>query len=44
LQLSYDLALISSCIDRRKAISEEALSSSRFNFLFSQKTLQSNLS
>jgi hypothetical protein len=35
LQLSHDLALISSCVDQRVAISEEALSSSRFNFLFS---------
>jgi hypothetical protein len=44
LQLSHSLALISSCADRREAILEKALSSSRFNFLFSQKTLQSNLS
>jgi hypothetical protein len=38
------LTLISSCTDRREAISEKVLSSSRFSFLFSQKTLQSNLS
>jgi hypothetical protein len=44
LQLSQVLALISSCTDQREAISEQAHSSSRFNFLFSQKTLQSNLS
>jgi hypothetical protein len=41
--LSHDLALISSCADRREAISEKELSSSRFNFLFSRKTLPSNL-
>jgi hypothetical protein len=35
---------ISSCVDRREAISKKALSSSRFNFLFSRKILQSNLS
>jgi hypothetical protein len=29
--------------DRREAFTEEALSRSRFNFLFSRKTLQSNL-
>jgi hypothetical protein len=44
LQLSHGLALISSCTDQKEAISEKILSSSRFNFLFSQKTLQSNLS
>jgi hypothetical protein len=44
LHLSHGLALISSSADRREAISEEALFSSRFNFLFSRKTLQSNLS
>jgi hypothetical protein len=44
LELSHGLALISSCTDRREAISEKELSSSRFNFLFSRKTLQSNLS
>jgi hypothetical protein len=44
LHLSHGLTLISSCADRREAISEEALFSSRFNFLFSRKTLQSNLS
>jgi hypothetical protein len=44
LHLSHGLALILSCADRREAISEEALFSSRFNFLFSRKTLQSNLS
>jgi hypothetical protein len=44
LQLSHSLALISSCADRREAISKKALSSSRFSFLFSRKTLQSNLS
>jgi hypothetical protein len=43
LQLSHDLALISSCTDRRVAISEETLSSSRFNFLFSQKNLVKQL-
>jgi hypothetical protein len=43
-QLSHGLALISSCADQREAISEKALSSSRFNFLFSRKTLPSNLS
>jgi hypothetical protein len=44
LQLSHGLALISSCMDRREAILEKELSSSRFNLLFSQKTIQSNLS
>jgi hypothetical protein len=44
VQLSHGLALISSCADQRQAISEKALSSSRFNFLFSRKTLPSNLS
>jgi hypothetical protein len=33
------LALISLCTDRREAISEKILSSSRFSFLFSQKNL-----
>jgi hypothetical protein len=44
VHLSHGLALISSCADRREAISEKELSSSRFNFLFSWKTLPSNLS
>jgi hypothetical protein len=44
VELSQDLVLISSCTDQREAILEEALSSSRFSFLFSWKTLQSNLS
>jgi hypothetical protein len=44
LHLSHSLAPISSCADQREAISDEALFSSRFNFLFSWKTLQSNLS
>jgi hypothetical protein len=44
LQLSHDLELISLFTDRRKAITEKELSSSRFNFLLSWKTLQSNLS
>jgi hypothetical protein len=44
VQLSHGLALISSCADRREEILEKTLSSSRFNFLFSQKTLPSNLS
>jgi hypothetical protein len=44
LQFSHGLALISLCIDRREAISAKEFSSSRFNLLFSQKTLQSNLS
>jgi hypothetical protein len=44
VQLSHGLTLISSCVDRREAISEEALSSSRFSFLFSQKPLPRNLS
>jgi hypothetical protein len=44
IHLSHGLALISSCTDRKEAISEEALSSSRFSFLFSRKTLSSNLS
>jgi hypothetical protein len=35
LHLSHDLALISSCVDRREANSEETLFNSRFNFLFS---------
>jgi hypothetical protein len=37
------LALISSCTDRREAISEKTLASSRFNFLFSQKNLAKQL-
>jgi hypothetical protein len=44
VHLSHGLALISSYADQREAISEQALSSSRFSFLFSQKTLPSNLS
>jgi hypothetical protein len=44
VQFLHGLALISSCADRRVAISEKELSSSRFNFLFSRKTLPSNLS
>jgi hypothetical protein len=44
VHLSHGLALISSCADRREAISEKELSSSRFNFLFSRKTISSNLS
>jgi hypothetical protein len=44
LQLSHGLALISSCVDQREAISGKKLSNSRFNFLFSRKTLPSNLS
>jgi hypothetical protein len=44
VQLSHGLALISSCADRREAISENKLLSSRFNYLFSHKTLPSNLS
>jgi hypothetical protein len=44
VQLSHGLALISSCTNRREAILEKELSSSRFNFLFSRKTLPSNLS
>jgi hypothetical protein len=44
VQLSHGLALISSCADQREAISEEALLSSRFSFLFSQKSLPRNLS
>jgi hypothetical protein len=44
VHLSHGLALISSCADRREAISDKELSSSRFNFLFSRKTLPSNLS
>jgi hypothetical protein len=44
VQLSHGFALISSCTDRREAISEKELSTSRFNFLFSQKILQINLS
>jgi hypothetical protein len=44
LQLSHGLALISSCTDQKEAISAKEFSSSRFKFLFSQKTLQSNLS
>jgi hypothetical protein len=44
VQLSHGLALISSCADQREAISEKELSRSIFNFLFSQKTLPSNLS
>jgi hypothetical protein len=42
VHLSHGLALISSCTDRREAISEKELSSSRFNFLFSRKTLSSH--
>jgi hypothetical protein len=38
------LALISSCTNRREAISEKEFSNSRFNFLFSRKILQHNLS
>jgi hypothetical protein len=44
VHLSHSLALISSCTDRREAILEKELSSSRFNFLFSQKILSNNLS
>jgi hypothetical protein len=44
VHLSHGLALISSCADRREVISEKELSSSRFNFLLSRKTLSSNLS
>jgi hypothetical protein len=44
LQLSHGLTLISSCTSQREAISEKTLSSSRFSFLLSWKTLQSNLS
>jgi hypothetical protein len=44
VHLSHGLALISSCTNQREAISEKELSSSRFNFLFSRKTLPSNLS
>jgi hypothetical protein len=44
VHLSHGLALISSSTDRREAISEEELSSSRFNLLFSRKILQSSLS
>jgi hypothetical protein len=44
VHLSHGLALISSCTDQKEAISEKKLSSSRFNFLFSQKILPSNLS
>jgi hypothetical protein len=44
VQFLHGLALISSCADRRVAISEKELSSSRFYFLFSWKTLPSNLS
>jgi hypothetical protein len=35
LHLALGLSLISSCTDQRETISEEALFSSRFNFLFS---------
>jgi hypothetical protein len=41
IQLSHGLVLISSCADRREAISEKH---SGFNFLFSRKTLKSNSS
>jgi hypothetical protein len=44
IQWSHGLALISLCVDQREAISKKELSSSRFNFLFSRKTLPSNLS
>jgi hypothetical protein len=44
VHLSHGLALISSCADQREAILEKELTSSRFNFLFSRKTLPSNLS
>jgi hypothetical protein len=45
MQLSHSLALISSCTDQKEAIlDEKTLSSSRLSFLFSQITLQSNLS
>jgi hypothetical protein len=44
VQLSHALALISSCTDRREAISEEALSKFKIGFLFSRKNLQSKLS
>jgi hypothetical protein len=43
VQFSHGLALISSCADLREATLENTFSSSRFNFLFSRKTLQSNL-
>jgi hypothetical protein len=43
VQLSHGLALISSYKDRRVAILKEALSSSRFNFLFSRKNLAKQL-
>jgi hypothetical protein len=44
VHLSHGLALISLCTDRREVISEKELSTSIFNFLFSQKTLPDNLS
>jgi hypothetical protein len=44
LQCAHGLTLISSCINWREAISAKEFSSSRFDFLFSRKTLQSNLS
>jgi hypothetical protein len=43
LQFSHGLALISSFIYRREVISAKEFSSSRFKFLFSRKTLQSNI-
>jgi hypothetical protein len=43
VQLSHNFALISSCVDRRKAISEKALSSSRFSFFVLIKNLAKKL-
>jgi hypothetical protein len=44
VQFLHGLAFISSCADQRVAISEKELSNSRFNFLFSRKSLPSNFS